>query len=88
MDYYRNIWARRSDTLAPLTYIMSGKVKFKQNKTKQDSFEEIKRIVARNFLLAYPDFNEEFKIHFDARYFQLRVVIIQNRNPIAFYGVN
>ena len=52
------MWARRSNMLATSTNIMSSKVKFKWTKIKQDTFEEIKRIVAHNTLLEYPDFNE------------------------------
>ena len=37
------------------TKIKSNKLKFKCNKIKQKVFKFIKRIVARNVLLAYPD---------------------------------
>ena len=40
-SYYCNIWARLSYALAALTIITSSKMKFKWNKIKQDSFEEI-----------------------------------------------
>ena len=53
---------------------------------EQDNFNRIKRIVARENLLTYPDFNEGFKIHTNARAFQLGVVIIQKGKPIAFYS--
>ena len=69
------MWARCSHTLAPLIKITLTKVKFTQTKTKQDSFDEIKRIVACDTLLAYPDFNEGFKIHNNDRNFQLGSVI-------------
>ena len=58
----------------------------KWSKIKQDTFDEIKRIVARDTLLAYPYFNEEFKIHANASGFQLGVVIIQKVKPISFYS--
>ena len=45
-------------------------------------------IVVRDVLLVYPDFNEESKIHTDARKFQLGAVIIQNGNPIISYRRN
>ena len=41
--------------------------------------------MARDTLLTYPDFNEEFKIHTDASNFQLGVVIIQKGKTIALY---
>ena len=69
------MWARRSHNLSLSTRITSIKVKFKRTNFKQDAFEEIMRIVARNTLLSYPDFDEEFKNHTNARYFQLGAVI-------------
>ena len=63
--------------LAPLTEIPPKKVKLKCAKIEQDAFDEIKRIVARDNLLNYPGFNEQLKIHNDARNFQLRAVIIR-----------
>ena len=61
LNYYRNIWARISHTLVHLTKITPSKVQFKWTKMEQDAFNKIKRIVAHNNLLAYPDFNDEFK---------------------------
>ena len=66
---------------------MPNKVKFKWHKTEQYAFEEIKQILARDTLLAYPDFNKEFKTHTDASNFQLVAVIIQNRKPMALYSI-
>ena len=42
--------------------------------------------MARDTLLDYPDFNEEFKIHTNASDFQLGYVIRKNGKPIAFHG--
>ena len=53
INYYHNMWSRRSHMLAPLTNIHSSKVKFKWNRIKQDLFDEIKRIVVRDTLLDY-----------------------------------
>ena len=41
-------------------------------------FEEIKRIVDRDVLLAYQDFNQWFKMHTNASDLQLGVVISHN----------
>ena len=62
-------------------------MKFKWTKIKKYSFEEIEQIVARNNLLAYPDFNEEFKIHTDASNFQLVLVISQYGKKIPLYSI-
>ena len=42
--------------------------------------------MVRDVLLAYPYFNEYFKIHANARNFQLVTVIIRNGKPIDLYS--
>ena len=54
------MWASHLYMLAPLTIITSNKVKFEWTKKEQDEFDEIKRIVARDNLLTYPNFNKLF----------------------------
>ena len=41
--------------------------------------------MACNILLAYPDFNEEFTIHADARNFQLGTVISHKGKLVSLY---
>jgi RNase H-like domain found in reverse transcriptase len=45
-----------------------------------------KKIIAREVILAYPDFNKLFEIHTDASHYQLGAVICQEGKPIAFYS--
>ena len=42
--------------------------------------------MARDTLLTYPDSNEKFKIHTDARNLKLGAVILQKGKPINFYS--
>ena len=44
-------------------------------------------MVARDILLTYPDFNEEFRIHTDASDFHLGTVIVQKGKPIDLYSI-
>ena len=81
--YCHNILPRRPHMLAPLTRLTSIKRKFKWTQVKQDAFKEIKRIMARDTLLTYPDFNETFKIHTDASASQLGAVISQKVKTFA-----
>ena len=80
------MWPRRSHTLSALTILTSIKCKFKWAQVEQDSFYEIKRIVARDTLLTCPNFNETFKIFTDISAFQLGAVIIQKGKHISFYS--
>ncbi|NJO52629.1 MAG: hypothetical protein HC840_28105, partial [Leptolyngbyaceae cyanobacterium RM2_2_4] len=86
INYYRDMWIRRSHVLAPLAALTSKTAKWKWGETEQKSFDLMKQILSKNALLAYPDFNEEFVIHTDASHTQLGAVISQKGKPIAFYS--
>ena len=86
VNYYRNMWPHRSEVLAPLTKLTSPTTKFQWTETEQKAFDTIKRIISRETLLTYPDFNKPFILHTDASHEQLGVVISQDNKPIAFYS--
>ena len=86
VNFYRDMWRKRSELLAPLTRLTSKDAKFKWTEVEQKAFEDIKRILSRETLLAYPDFNKPFVIHTDASKTQLGAVISQEGKPIAFYS--
>ena len=71
INYYRDMWPRRSHTLATLTKLRSTNRKFEWTEVEQYYFDKIKRILDRNNLLTYQDFNETFTIHTDASALQL-----------------
>jgi hypothetical protein len=85
INYYRDMWRRRSHILAPLTTMCSAKAKFVWHDKEQKAFEEIKAIISRETLLAYPDFSKDFHIYTDSSDYQLGAVIMQNDHPLAFY---
>ena len=86
VNHYRDMWARRSHLLQPLTALTSTKLDFKWTDDEQKVFGKIKRIVSRNILLIYPYLNERFDIHMDASNCQLGSVIIHNGKPISCYS--
>ena len=86
VKYYRDMWAIWSHLLHPLTELTSPKESFKWTDVEQMAFDDIKRTVAYDTLLEYPDFNKRFDIHTDARYYQLVSVIRHNGKTIAFYS--
>ena len=81
------MWPRWSHTLANLTKLASIRREFKWAQVEQDAFGKNKRILARDTLLTYPDFNKTFNIDTDDSAFQLREVISQKDKPIAFYSI-
>ena len=85
VNYYRDMWIRRSEVLAPLTELTSEKKPFTWTEKCDKAFQTMKRILSKEVLLTYPDFNQPFDIHTDASDVQLGAVISQKGKPIAFY---
>ncbi len=99
VQYYRDMWQKRSEILAPLTNLV-GEFKetktTKRNKTKkkpwqwqsihQQAFDNIKATIAKEVVLAYPDFTKPFEIYTDASTMKLGAVIAQGNRPIAFFS--
>lgn len=60
------MWIRRSNVLAPLSKLLSKDVKWSWTKVESKSFQAIKRIIAREVLLAHPTRTQAFA-HFRAQ---------------------
>jgi hypothetical protein len=99
VQYYRDLWARRSNMLAPLTSLVGecGQTKVTRAKrTKkvprhwdqvhQRAFNHVKATIAREVVLAYPDYSKVFKIYTDTSSKQLGAVITLENRPIAFFS--
>ena len=87
INFYRDMWQKRSELLAPLTALTSKNFKYDWKKrAPKGFFDAIKRAIGREVLLGYPDFNAPFEIHTDASKLQLGAVISQKGKPIAFYS--
>jgi hypothetical protein len=93
VQYYRDMWARRSEMLAPLTDLVGecGETKTTRiNKTKkkpwwwdpihQQAFDNVKAAIAKETVLAYPNFLKPFKIYTDAFSTQLGAVNVVPTN--------
>ena len=99
VQYYRDLWVKRSHLLAPLTDLISDcghtKTTRKRGTKKrpwywtqkhQDAFEKVKETLARDVMLAYPTYGELFEIYTDASSLQLGAVITQKGRPLAFFS--
>jgi hypothetical protein len=99
VQYYRDMWQKRSEMLAPLTDLVGecGETKTTENnKTKekswrwesihQQAFDNVKATIAKEVVLAYLDFTKPFEIYTDASMMQLGSVITQGNRPIAFFS--
>jgi hypothetical protein len=52
----------------------------------QQTFNDVKAAIAKETVLAYPDFLKPFEIYTDASSTQLGAVITQDNRPIAFFS--
>ncbi len=99
VQYYRDLWARRSKMLAPLTSLVGecGQTKVSRakgtkkapwhwDKVHQRAFDHVKATIAREVVLAYPDYSKVFEIYTDASSKQLVAVITQENRPTAFFS--
>ena len=86
VNYYRDMWFRRSHVLAPLAALTSKTTKWEWGDKQKKAFAMAKRIIAKEAILAFPDFSKPFTIHTDASHYQLGGVISQDGKPIAFYS--
>ena len=86
INYYRDMWIRRSAVLAPLTALTSKTAKWKWTDVEQKAFDTIKKILSKETLLVYPNFSKHFDIHTDASDYQMGAVISQENQPIAFFS--
>jgi hypothetical protein len=95
VHYYRDMWQERSEMLAPLTDLV-GECRetktTKKNKTikresiHQQAFDNVKAAIAKEVVLAYPDFTKPFEIYTDASTMQLGALITQGNRPTAFFS--
>ena len=86
VNFYRDMWKQRSHLLAPLMGLVGSTAKFIWGEEQQEAFNEMKRVIGKETLLTFPDFNKEFHIYTDASDYQLGAVIMQEDKPIAFYS--
>jgi hypothetical protein len=86
------MWAKLSDMPAPLSDLVGecGKMKEKSpwqwDPIHQKVFDDIKATIAKEVVLAYPDFSKLFEIYTYASTKQLGAVITQDNRPIAFFS--
>ncbi len=75
VNYYRDVWMRRAHLLSTFSHLTKKGVKYKWGRVEQLAFDNIKRVMTKETLLYYPDFNKEFEIHTDASLRQIGTVI-------------
>jgi hypothetical protein len=99
VQYYRDLWARQSKMLTPLTSLVGECGQTKTTKAKgtkkvplhwdevhQRTFNNVKATIAKDLVLSYSYFNKVFEIYTDASSKQLGAVITQDNKHIMFFS--
>ena len=89
---------KTSEMLAPLTTLVGECGHRKVTRAKgtkkqpwhwtelhQEAFDNVKAAIAKDVMLAYPDYTKVFEVYTDASSTQLGAVITQENRPIAFF---
>jgi transposase InsO family protein len=85
IQFYRDMYRRRSHILAPLTS-QTGRRQLTWTSECEQAFKAAKAMIAAEAFLQYPDHNKPFYIYADASDYQLGSVIMQEGKPVAFFS--
>ena len=99
VQYYCDLWVKRSKMLAPLTNLVgecgqtkvtrakgTKKVPWYWDEVHQKAFDMVKTTIAKDVVLAYLDYDKTFEVYTDASSTQLGSVITQSNRPLAFFS--
>ena len=95
INFYRDIWKKRSHILAPLTKLAAEtskpkgsvrkKVPRKWEQEHQNVFNKAKKMIKLEAELAFPNWTKPFDLYSDASDVQLGATLVQNGKPLGFY---
>ncbi|RVW27175.1 Retrovirus-related Pol polyprotein from transposon 17.6 [Vitis vinifera] len=84
VNYYRRFIKGYSARAAPLTDLLKKNKAWEWDERCQQAFEDLKKAVTEEPVLALPDHTKVFEVHTDASDFAIGGVLMQERHPIAF----
>ena len=85
VNFYRDVWEKRSHILAPLSKLSSVKPKdWTWGRKHKKAFRKIKEVLSKKAILAYPNFDKPFHLYNDASDLQLGATLLQNGKPLGY----
>jgi len=86
VNFYRDLYPKRAETLAPLTALCGQNKKFYWAAEHETAFNKIKEQMAQETMLTYPQFDQPFVVYTDASKKQIGGIVTQNRKPLGFFS--
>jgi hypothetical protein len=86
VNFYRDLYPRRAEILAPLTTLFGKNTKFQWTQAHQEAFCKMKHAIEKETMLTYPDFTKPFIVHTDASSKQIGGVVSQNGRSLGFFS--
>ena len=95
INFYRDVFKRRSHILSPLNDLAAAIAKQKKGETKKkrvafkmlkvhlDAFKQAKEMIMNEAKLAFPDFTKPFHLYTDASDIQLGATLVQDGKPAS-----
>ncbi|KAJ4729345.1 Retrotransposon protein, putative, Ty3-gypsy subclass, partial [Melia azedarach] len=84
VNYYRRFIKSYSARAAPLTDLLKKNRSWDWTEECQHAFEDLKKAIMEETVLALPDHTKPFKVHTDASDFAIGGVLMQEGQPITF----
>jgi hypothetical protein len=86
VNFYRDLYPRRAETLSPLTDLCSKNKKFIWMSVHNDAFNNMKQIMFNDAMLTYPKFDQPFIIYSDSSDNQIGGIMTQDGKPLGFFS--
>lgn len=83
--YYQKFIRGYGQSAAPLTQLLK-KNSFSWSEEATTAFQQLKEVATQPPVLALPNFSKLFTIKCDASGLEMRTVLMQNNQPIAYFS--
>jgi hypothetical protein len=86
VNWYRYMWPKLSHSVALLSDLAAKNKAFNWLPSHQQAFEEVKRVVSREVMLSFLDYEQPFDLYTDASDLQSGSVLMQEKKILAFFS--
>jgi hypothetical protein len=86
VNFYRDLYPKRAETLAPLTNLCGQNKKFYWSEEHDLACNNIKHQMTQETMLTYPQFDKPFVVYSDASEKQIGGIVTQDNKPLGFFS--